>query len=73
MRVTIDQDDCTACGVCMEDCPEVFEEDDEGISQIVETYRADANPAAGEIPDDLENCAQMAAEDCPVEVIHVGS
>jgi ferredoxin len=71
VKVTIERDECIACGACMQDCPEVFEEDDEGLSQIVEDYRVDDNPAIGEIPDDLEDCAETAAEACPVEIIHV--
>ncbi|MDH7490442.1 MAG: ferredoxin [Anaerolineae bacterium] len=30
------------------------------------------NPAEGEIPDDLVDCAKAAADGCPVEIIKVG-
>ncbi len=33
MKVTITQDNCISCGVCSGDCPEVFEEDDSGVTK----------------------------------------
>lgn len=72
MRVTIEREECIACGACLAECPEVFEENEEGISQIVEEYRIDDDLGVGDIPDDLEECAQMAADICPVFIIEVG-
>ena len=72
MRVTIDREECIECGTCYADCPEVFEESPEDyFSQIVEEYRVDGDLAVGEIPEDLEECAEEAAFGCPVEIIHV--
>ncbi len=72
MKVTIDRDECISCGACYADCPEVFEEnEDDYLSQIVEEYRIDGDPATGEVPDDLKACATSAAEGCPVEIIHI--
>ncbi|MHB1295950.1 MAG: ferredoxin [Anaerolineae bacterium] len=71
-RVTIERDGCISCAACWGDCPEVFEEnDDDGLSQVKAEYRAGGDPATGQVPDDLEDCAKGAAEACPVEVIHV--
>ncbi len=71
-RVQIDRDECIQCGACYASCPEVFEENaDDGLSQVVTQYRAVADGSEGEIPDDLEDCAQEAADGCPVEIIHV--
>ncbi|MHB0856467.1 MAG: ferredoxin [Anaerolineae bacterium] len=70
--VTIDRDECISCAACWGDCPEVFEEnDDDGLSQIVAQYRTGGDLANGQVPDDLTDCANSAAEACPVEVIHV--
>jgi ferredoxin len=72
LSVTIDREECILCGVCYEDCPEVFVEGpDEGLSQIVPEYQVNDDPATGEVPPDLEECVRLAAEDCPVEIIHV--
>jgi ferredoxin len=72
MRVTVDREECVACGACYEDCPEVFEEDlDDGVSRIVEAYRVNDDPTIGQVPDDLAVWTQPAADGCPVEVIQV--
>jgi len=73
IKVTIERDGCILCGACWVDCPEVFEESlEDGLSQIVEGYRVDGDLAVGEVPPNLEDCAEEAAMACPVEVIHVG-
>jgi len=59
MKVRID-DSCTACGLCVETCPEVFQMGDE-IAEVV----------ADEVPPQFEDSAQQAAEECPVEAIEV--
>jgi ferredoxin len=72
IRVRIDRDECIVCGTCWEDCPQVFEEGpDDGLSQIVEQYWVDGDPAQGEVPEELESCVQEAAANCPVEIIHL--
>lgn len=72
VRITIDREDCTSCAHCWETCPDVFEESpDDTLSQIVEEYRRGGDPAEGEVPGDLEDCVQDAADGCPVEVIHL--
>lgn len=72
IKITIDRDDCIICGACWSECPEVFEAGpDDGLSQIVETYQVDCDPAVGEVPATLEECATNGAEVCPVEIIHV--
>ena len=49
-----------------------FEENfDDGLSQIIEQYRNDDNIAEGEAPEELEDCVNDGALDCPVEIIHV--
>ncbi|MGB9593389.1 MAG: ferredoxin [Anaerolineae bacterium] len=73
MKVTINRDECIACGACWSDCDAVFEENpDDGNSQIVAKFQVGGNPAEGEIPDDLVDCAKAAADGCPVEIIQVG-
>ena len=59
MKVSI-TDDCTACGLCVDTCPEVFEMDDEKAKVI-------ADP----VPEALEDQVKQAAEECPVEAIIV--
>ena len=59
MMVTI-EDTCTACGLCVDTCPEVFDMGDEMAIVIVD-----------EIPTEHEEAVQQAADECPVEAIIV--
>lgn len=59
MRVRI-EDTCTACGLCVDTCPEVFEMGDEMAIVIV-----------NEVPAEHEDDVQQAADECPVEAIVV--
>jgi ferredoxin len=53
-------DDCSACGICEDICPEVFELGDEK-AEVKE------NP----VPAEFEDKVREAAEECPVEAIEV--
>lgn len=72
-KVTIDRPQCIGDGSCQAVCPEVFELDDTvGIAQITQKYRR--NPemlGLGEIPDEMVECAETAADVCPVSIISV--
>ena len=60
MKVKVDRDVCTGCELCVDTCPEVFEMDDDIAKEKVKV-----------VPEDLEDCAREAAENCPVEAIEV--
>ena len=51
------EEGCTACELCCDICPKVFEMDDLAV------VKEDA------VFEDCEVCIKEAAEDCPVEVI----
>ena len=57
MRARV-EDTCTACGLCVDTCPEVFEMGDEMAEVIVD-----------EVPAEHEDDVQQAAGECPVEAI----
>lgn len=59
MRANV-TDDCIACGLCVDICPEVFEMGDQYAEVIVD-----------EVPADAEEACLQAAEDCPVEAIEI--
>lgn len=61
MKAVVDQDACISCGLCYELCPEVFEADDEDK----------AVTKVDEVPADQEDCAQDAADQCPVDAIAI--
>jgi ferredoxin len=60
MRVTVDEDTCIGCGLCAEECPEVFEMNDDKIRVKVD-----------EVPEDVTESCKEAAENCPVEAIQM--
>ncbi len=59
MKVRI-EDTCTACELCCDTCPEVFEMGDEMAVVTV-----------GEVPEEHQDAVQQAADECPVQAIIV--
>ena len=59
MKVRI-EDNCTACGLCVDTCPDVFVMGD-NMAEVI----------ADEVPAELEDAVQQAADECPVEAIVV--
>uniref|UniRef100_A0A7C3Z1V9 Ferredoxin n=1 Tax=Desulfobacca acetoxidans TaxID=60893 RepID=A0A7C3Z1V9_9BACT len=57
--VYIDEEECIACGSCVEICPEVFQMREDGEKAVV------LKPEGG--PEDL---IQEAIDTCPVSCIH---
>jgi ferredoxin len=60
MRVIVDEETCIGCGLCAEECPEVFEMNDDK-----------AHVKVDEVPDDATESYKEAAENCPVEAIQM--
>ena len=60
MKVTVDEETCIGCEVCVDTCPEVFEMADDKA-------RAKAN----EVPRDVVESCREAAEKCPGEAIKI--
>jgi len=57
-KITVDKDACVGCGLCVNNCPEVFEMNDEGIA-IVKGQKC-------------TSCSvEEVAEQCPVNAIAV--
>lgn len=59
MKVRIEES-CTACGLCVDTCPEVFSMGDDRAEVIIDV-----------VPAELEDTVQQAADECPVEAIIV--
>jgi len=59
MEVKVNED-CSACGICEDICPEVFELGDE-IAEVK------VNP----VPAEFEDKVRESAEECPTEAIEV--
>ncbi len=62
MTTRVDDQACTACGLCVDTCPEVFQMgEDEEVAVVI----GEAVPPAAE-----ETCRQ-AAEECPTDAITI--
>ncbi len=59
MKVSVTED-CIACGLCVDTCPEVFEMGEDFAETLVD-----------EVPSEHEEAVQQAAEECPTEAIIV--
>lgn len=60
MKITIDKEKCIGCGSCSAVCPDLFE-----IGEDTKAYLKQEKEA---IQDDAD-CAQEAADICPVQAI----
>jgi len=46
--------------------------DTDGKSQIISKWRTDPSDInRGQVPDDLKDCVEAAAQSCPTNIIHV--
>ena len=59
MKAVVDADSCTACGLCTDICPEVFE--------MKELAEVKVDP----VPSENEGTCREAAESCPMECIGI--
>ena len=75
MRVWIDQDLCTGDGLCVDRCPDVFVQLEDGIAYVAE-YAYPLNDPGGPgslavVPDYYQDSVVEAAEVCPGECIFI--
>ena len=59
MKVTVDQDLCISCGLCVNTCPDVFEWDDNEKAKAI----------MSEVPEDQTSAAHESVEGCPTSAI----
>ncbi|NLP43265.1 MAG: ferredoxin [Peptococcaceae bacterium] len=59
MIAHVEKDVCIGCGVCPTICPEIFIMDVDGLAIAQQE----------QVPEELEESAQEAAESCPTEAI----
>jgi ferredoxin len=75
MRVWIDQDLCTGDGLCVDHCPDVFVQLEDGIAYVVEGDIIGNDPGGSGslawVHPRMERAVVDAAEDCPGECIFI--
>ena len=62
MKVTVDEDLCTGCELCVNSCPDIFK-----IQGDVAVTYDNSDP----VPKEMEDCAEEASDMCPVDAIPV--
>ena len=60
MKAIVDESACVGCGLCADNCPEVFEMAD-SVAKVI------ADP----VPAEVEESCKDAAAQCPVDAIKV--
>ena len=58
MKAQVNEELCVGCGLCANDCPDVFEMENDKA-------KVKANP----VPESSLDCCNQAKQDCPVEAI----
>jgi ferredoxin len=75
MRVWIDQDLCTGDGLCIDHCPDVFVQLEDGIAYVMEDGTIGNDPGGSGslawVQERLYQAVIDAAEDCPGECIFI--
>jgi ferredoxin len=61
MKVEVDDSICTGCAVCSDLVPEVFEMNDDNLCVVKQA----------DVPADLQEKVQEAADSCPVSCITI--
>jgi ferredoxin len=65
----VEKETCIACGACGATAPDIYDYDDEGLAEVI--YDDDNNKGNTEIPEDLYDDLQDAADGCPTDSIKV--
>ncbi|MBO7745558.1 ferredoxin [Paenibacillus lycopersici] len=65
----VEKDTCIACGACGATAPDIYDYDDEGLAEVI--FGNDGNHGNTEIPEDLYDDLQDAADGCPTDSIKI--
>ncbi len=75
MRVWIDQDLCTGDGLCVDHCPDLFTQLEDGIAYVVDNGAVLNDPGSAgslaEVPAKYAGAVVLAADVCPGECIFI--
>lgn len=60
MKVKVDKDSCIGCGACAAICPEIFDLDDDGLSEVKTEEVKNNN--IDDVKDAVDSCPTGAIE-----------
>jgi len=66
-KIKLEREKCIGCGSCQALCPKYFELIDDGKSHIKDAVKQDVE----ELEVEKIECAQAAADACPVQCIYI--
>jgi ferredoxin len=66
-KIKLERDNCIGCGSCAALCPKYFELIEDGKSHI----KGAVSAVVEELEVEKIECAQAAADSCPVQCIHI--
>ncbi len=69
-KITLIREDCIGCGSCAEVCPDYWEMDDDGLSNLLESKENEDGNFERILEEDRD-CNEDAAAACPVDVIEI--
>ena len=70
MKIILEREKCIGCGSCQALCPKYFELADDGKA-VIKNAKRDAKTGNDELETNKTECAQEAADSCPVQCIHI--
>ncbi len=70
MKIILEREKCIGCGSCAALCPKYFEMAKDGKSTLRNSKK---NPGSENFEAEIKgiDCAQDAADACPVKIIHI--
>ena len=71
MKVKVNKDACIGCGACASICPDVFELNDEGLSEVKVEEENKEKEEVVSVKEELQDEVRDAADSCPTGAIEV--
>ena len=71
MKVKVNKDACIGCGACASICPDVFELNDEGLSEVKVEEENKEKEEFVSVKEELQDEVRDAADSCPTGAIEV--
>ncbi len=71
MKVKVNKDACIGCGACAQICDEVFELNDDGLSEVKVEEENKEKDEFVSVKEELQDEVRDAAESCPTGAIEI--